>query len=199
MNVHIFIQARFSSTRLPGKVLLPVDRLPVVALCARRAANTGLDVTVLTSTDKTDDVVEAVLSRYDIPCFRGPLNNVFKRFLLASAQFPDADIIVRLTADNLLPDGSFIQELVDQLRKERLNYLGTSSPEDSLPYGLSAEAFTMASLRSMEKYANDPAVLEHVTPKLRADNSGKLFKPQVLRQKNAPLTRGGRRGSISAI
>ncbi|OGK02360.1 MAG: hypothetical protein A2519_15935 [Candidatus Raymondbacteria bacterium RIFOXYD12_FULL_49_13] len=178
--VHIFIQARMTSSRLPGKVLMPMARMPLVVLCAQRAANTGLPVTVLTSNDPSDQIIEETMRKHEINCFRGSLNNVLERFIKAAEMLPDSYVIVRLTADNVVPDGAFIQELVDQLQAKGLEYLGTSSPQDRLPYGLSAEAFTVAALRSMAKYGHVPAVMEHVTPMLRAYGSKELFRPKSL-------------------
>ena len=62
----VLIQSRLSSSRLPGKALLPIGDYPMVVLAAKRAANTGLDVRVLTSLDSSDDVICDNLKRHEI-------------------------------------------------------------------------------------------------------------------------------------
>ena len=57
MNTIVVIQARTNSSRLPAKVLLPIAGLPIVVLSAKRAANTGLDTIVITSTEESDDIL----------------------------------------------------------------------------------------------------------------------------------------------
>lgn len=167
-NIQVLIQSRLSSARLSAKGLLPIKAegtfLPSVVLCAKRAANTGLNVTVVTSNHPSDDPTAEVLARYDVPVFRGSLDNVLERFVEACTEQGDDTIIVRLTADNLFPDGAFVEELVAQMGDKALQYLGTKPPEDGLPYGLSAEAMTLGVLREACKSTTHPYDLEHVTP-----------------------------------
>src|SRR5258706_7202277 len=113
-SCRIVIQARLSSTRLPGKSLLPIKGIPVAALCALRAANRGADVVVATSTDPSDDALAGKLAEYSIKVARGPLNDVLDRFALATADLAASDLVVRLTADNVFPDWDFVEQLVPE-------------------------------------------------------------------------------------
>ena len=70
----IFLQARMSSSRLPGKSLMTISGYPLVVLSALRASNTGLRVVVVTSTEASDDVLFDLVLSYGIECFRGNLN-----------------------------------------------------------------------------------------------------------------------------
>ncbi|MEP7056223.1 MAG: aldo/keto reductase [Caldimonas sp.] len=165
--VMVVIQARLASTRLPAKALLPIGGMPSVALCARRAANGGLPVIIATSTDEIDDALVECLAQYQIPIFRGSQHDVLARFVGATTTLPDDGIVVRLTADNVFPDGAFIEELLDAFIRSDVEYLGTASPQDGLPYGLSAEVFSLAVLRRAHAQATAPTDREHVTPWIR--------------------------------
>lgn len=166
-SIKVIIQSRTGSSRLPGKSLLPVCGFPAAVLCAKRAANTGLDVCVATSVETSDDLLVQTLEEEGISVFRGSLEDVFDRFIQATDGAPDDSVLVRLTADNLFPDGEFIQCLVDQLTVQNLQYITTSSPQDGLPYGMSAEAFTLKALRSCNTDELNEFDREHVTPAIR--------------------------------
>jgi spore coat polysaccharide biosynthesis protein SpsF (cytidylyltransferase family)/aryl-alcohol dehydrogenase-like predicted oxidoreductase len=166
-RVLVVLQARLGSTRLPAKALLPIGGIPSVVLSARRAANTGLPVVVATSIEQADDPIADAVSRFDLPVVRGPLDDVLARFVDALRGLTDDAIVVRLTADNMFPDGHFVQALVNEFAISRLDYLGTASPQDGLPYGLSAEAFSAGAVRRAAQEAKLPTDREHVTPWMR--------------------------------
>jgi len=151
-----------------------------VVLCAKRAGNTGLPVLVAISTEPADDQIEICLRQSGVSCFRGSHHDVLKRFVDASIDMPESATIVRLTADNVFPDGSFIEELINELTRRSLEYLGTSSPADGLPYGLSAEAFSVRALRRAHKSAESASDREHVTPWMRRTIGEQLFRPSHL-------------------
>jgi spore coat polysaccharide biosynthesis protein SpsF len=166
--LRIIIQSRLSSSRLPAKALLPLGGLPSVLLCARRAARTGIDTLVATSREPSDDVITRRLEAQGLRCFRGALDNVLQRYADASRDLPDAALIVRLTADNVFPDGDFVAILVRAFREQGVEYLATGAPRAQLPYGLSAEVFSAAALRAAAREATTAFQREHVTPWIRA-------------------------------
>jgi len=159
--VRIVLQARSSSTRLPNKVLLPVGGLPLAVLCARRAMNSGLPLVLATSDDPSDDTLAGLAEAYGLTVVRGPLNNVLARFLLALEDLPDDAVCIRLTGDNCLPDGAFIDSVIEGMRAKGLDYFETDRP--GLPYGLAAEAVRVGLLRQTAAASTDPADREHVT------------------------------------
>lgn len=175
-KVRIIIQARLSSTRLPAKSLLPVAGYPLVVLSALRAGNTGLPVVLATSLESSDDPLEAMAKAHGIAVFRGSLKNVYHRFLEATRDLSDDDWIVRLTGDNLFPDGPFIEKLLKAAQSSGVAYMGTSSPRDGLPYGLSAEVFRAAALRSVSGAMN-AFDEEHVTPAIKRQFGCAIFRP----------------------
>jgi spore coat polysaccharide biosynthesis protein SpsF (cytidylyltransferase family)/aryl-alcohol dehydrogenase-like predicted oxidoreductase len=163
----VVIQSRLASTRLPAKALLPMAGRATVALCALRAANSGLHVIVATSDAPTDDAIVDVLTSAGVRCFRGSHADVLSRFAQATREFADSDLVVRLTADNLFPDGAFVDAVVEEFERCGGDYIGTDFPQGGMPYGMSAEAFTIAALRRAEREAVELYDREHVTPWIR--------------------------------
>ena len=163
----IFLQARMSSIRLPGKSLMQISGYPLVVLAALRAKNTGLRVVVVTSSEPSDDLLfESVLS-YGIECFRGNLENVLLRFKEASSSLKlhKDSLIIRLTGDNIVPDGVLIDELISLYSTyPKINYLGADYPQDNLPYGVNVELFKAHCLDDALMNATEDYDLENVTP-----------------------------------
>jgi len=166
-RVRIVLQARTTSSRLPAKVLLPIAGIPLALLCALRLGGTGREVVLATSSDRTDDVLAHAARQRGIPVVRGSLDDVLARFLSCVEDLADGDLVVRATADNPLPDGRFVDELLGIFGTTKGSFLGTSSPADGLPYGLSAEVFSAGALRQVAKTSRDSSDREHVTASLR--------------------------------
>lgn len=179
-KIRIVLQARTNSVRLPAKVLLPVGEFPLALLCARRLANKGHEVVLATSCEVTDNLLACQAAKANIRVFRGSRDNVLNRFVECTADLSENDIVVRATADNPLPDGSFIQVLISAFNESDGNYLGTSSPADGLPYGLSAEVFTVSALRKAAMGNSAPFICEHVTAGLRQEAGSKGIVPPGL-------------------
>ena len=142
---------------------MPVGGLPLAVLCARRLASSGREVVLATSDNPSDDFLASVADESGIRVYRGSLDDVLVRFLGCIGDLANGDIVVRATADNPVPDGEFVEQLVSTFRNLGADYLGTSSPADGLPYGLSAEAFTAGALRDSASEGYDADVREHVT------------------------------------
>lgn len=164
MNVVYLMQARTNSSRLPAKVLLPLAGYPLVVLAAKRAANRGSKVIVVTSNEDTDDYLCEVLQKYSVPYFRGSLNNTLNRFVKALDEYDDATVVVRLTADNSFPDDAFIKDIVEEFNDKQLNYLCTTGEISGLPYGFSVEVMKLSTLREADEKADTELQKEHVTP-----------------------------------
>jgi spore coat polysaccharide biosynthesis protein SpsF len=160
----VILQARAASTRLPGKALLPVAGYPCAALAALRAANQGHRVIVATSTDASDDLLTQTLHSHKIEVFRGPLDDVLSRYNLASVGLPSGSVVVRLTGDNVVPDGGFVGKLAAALADSRSEYVSAGSPQAGLPYGLGGEAFLVDALRKAHSSATSPYDREHIGP-----------------------------------
>ena len=169
MKVIVILQARTASTRLPGKALLPVAGYPCAVLAALRAANRGHDLLVATSDHSSDDELAETFRGYGIKVFRGALDDVLGRYYFATLDLPGDCIVVRLTGDNVFPDGEFVQQLTAaflQTHSEHAHceYLGVSSPQSRLPYGLGGEVFFVDTLRKAHAGARSAYDREHVGP-----------------------------------
>lgn len=193
MRSVVVIQARTSSSRLPAKVLLPIAGYPLVVLAARRAANTGKEVIVAISDDKTDDYLADVLSDLEIKFFRGSLKNVLSRFVDALIPFDDQTVIVRLTADNVLPDGYLIDEVEKYFIEMQLDYLICNGADSGLPYGLSMELTRLGHLRAALHETTDAFDIEHVTPSIRRKFGSHYFKEYL------PLKMGNYRVTVDCL
>src|SRR5690606_13347933 len=96
--------------------------------------------------------------------FRGELENTLKRFVDALSGLPEDHIVVRLTGDNVFPDGSFIDKLLQDFAARDLAYLCCGGEASGLPYGVSAEVTRAGYLRDAHRQAEAEFEREHVTP-----------------------------------
>lgn len=162
------VQSRLTSSRLPGKALLEVAGRPMVVLAAARAGNTGLPVVVATSTEDDDDLIARVAAEAGLQVTRGPLDDALARFVLATRDYADADVVVRLTADNVFPDGMLVQQLAESV-SATVPYVRVGGDDRSVPYGIAGEAFRVSALRTADAATADPSDREHVTPWIRRE------------------------------
>jgi spore coat polysaccharide biosynthesis protein SpsF (cytidylyltransferase family) len=168
------IQARMSSSRLPGKVLQPIGDTPMIIFMLRRVTRaTRLDrIVVATSTDQTDDVLAEEITRSGFECFRGSLLDVLARFNSA-AEACSADVVVRLTGDCPLIDADIIDKAVLTLVSGKYDYVSNVEPP-TYPNGLDVEAFTRDALTRAHTEADSASDREHVTSYIR--HNKRLFK-----------------------
>jgi spore coat polysaccharide biosynthesis protein SpsF (cytidylyltransferase family)/aryl-alcohol dehydrogenase-like predicted oxidoreductase len=163
LNSIVVIQARTNSSRLPAKSLLPISGIPIVVLAAKRAANLGRKVIVATSNDSSDDYLASVVQLHNISCYRGSLNNVLDRFTEALKGYSDEINVIRLTADNILPDGFLLDELENDFNKRNIKYLVCNGIHSGLPYGLGAEITKLRYIREAKENSSNKKDIEHVT------------------------------------
>lgn len=160
------LQARMSSTRLPGKVMRPLAGEPMIGRQIerlRRAAS--LDrLVVATSTGGEDDALAVYCEGLGAPVFRGALDDVLGRFAAAVERFGPADAVVRLTADCPLADPDVVDEVVRTHLADGADYTSNVLPNRTFPKGLDVEAVRTASLMAAAREAADPYEREHVTP-----------------------------------
>ncbi|MFD2494292.1 cytidylyltransferase domain-containing protein [Amycolatopsis jiangsuensis] len=181
-GVNAVIQARASSTRLPGKVLRPLAGRSVLGWVVRAAAAApGVDEVVVATSDATDDdPVAAEADRCGARVVRGPLDDVVARFGLAASQYP-AGAVVRLTADCPLLDPVLIGRLAAVWRAEpSLDYVSTTLVR-TLPRGFDAELVRTEVLTEQVETASGPD-REHVTSAIyrqpdRYDCTGVVVSP----------------------
>ncbi len=183
MTVLAILQARMSSSRLPGKVLAPLAGAPMILRQIeriRRAAQIDRLV-VATSTDGSDDALANVLAVAGVDLFRGPLDDVLARFVGALDAFGPTDHVVRLTADCPLADPEVIDAVIERVACSDADYGSSTPPRRTFPKGLDAEAMTATALRDAAARASTPEEREHVTWALhrRADLYRQVFVSQA--------------------
>ena len=159
------IQARVSSQRLPGKVLLKLGDSNVIGQVIKRARMFSDQVVICTSKNKTDDQIEEFCLKNNIECFRGSLNNVFSRFMniLDKKQYKNFDWFARLTADNPLVSVQLSSHLRDNIRSD-LDYLAYSN--NQIVIGSGIEIVNKKSFMNIKETDLDDIEKEHVTLKL---------------------------------
>ncbi|WP_298864703.1 aldo/keto reductase [uncultured Sulfitobacter sp.] len=160
----LVMQSRTGSSRLPGKALLPIHGVPMIVVAAKRAASKGRPFILATSQDPSDDALAQIALAHDIRCVRGPLDDVLARFILATRDAADDAIVTRLTGDNPIPDGAFIDEIEADFLARGLDYISSNDAGSGLPYGLSIEMTRLAHLRHADQTVTTAYDREHVTP-----------------------------------
>ena len=165
MKVLCIIQARMASTRLYGKVMLPLGEKPIIQFMHDRllAHCNQIDHIVIATTDlASDDQLCGFLHRAGIDYFRGDSENVLKRFYDA-ANFYCADVVIRLTADCPFIDTSVVSEMVNKFLESDCNYITNRTPA-TFPDGLDVEIIKFTGLKEALFKATTKYETEHVTP-----------------------------------
>lgn len=165
-NIVIVVQARMSSSRLPGKVLLPILGKSLLTRMIERLQmikHKAL-VVIATSEEKADDVIAEEAGKIDIPCYRGSLNNLLDRHYQAAKKY-NAAIVLKIPSDCPLIDPRIIDQVLDFYfdHPGAYDYVSNLHPA-TFPDGNDVEIMTMDCIESVWKEAERPLELEHTTP-----------------------------------
>ncbi len=157
------IEARMTSTRLPGKVLLPLEGEPVLSRLVDRLKKSRYidEIVMATTTNPHDDVIVELAKQKVIKCWRGSEDNVLERVLQA-AQSVDADLIVEITGDDPLIDWRHIDHLIDMFTTGSFDYVANNL-ERTFPRGFDVQVFPVAVLNEVYTLTKDPVDLENVS------------------------------------
>lgn len=173
MKTVAIIQARMGSTRLPGKVLMPLGDAQVLDWVAGACMSAiGVDETwIATSTLPADDKIKDFCDNNYIymPCFRGSETDVLSRFHECALE-AEADIILRLTGDCPFLDSRVISEVVELRKRTGAAYASNVDPR-TFPDGLDVECFTREALKAAYSEATDPIDRDTVTYWIRRNRS----------------------------
>lgn len=167
MSEGIIIQARLGSTRLPEKVLLPVGKFeqPLISYMIERLKHhLSFPIVVAVPDNSRNDPLYSTLKTLEIECFRGPENDVLKRYYDCAKHYKFKTII-RLTSDCPLVDPLLVKDMVAAFSIGGLDYLGnTTPPKDGyFPDGSDVEIFTIDALAHANRTETDARLREHVT------------------------------------
>ncbi len=171
MKPYIILQARMGSKRLPGKAMKRISDKPIIGILIDRLKEADIPILLATSTNAENDELVYYVESLGVRTFRGSEDNVLERFYLASKCI-DANIIIRLTGDNVLIDGNFVRSNYERYIQacDKRTYLSTSLSQ-TFPVGMSVEIFSSLLLEEAHKNASLPGELEHVTPYMYNDTS----------------------------
>lgn len=113
MNTLLIVQARMTSTRLPGKVLLPVLGKPLLEyqLERLRRVKKADGIVIATTVNAADQPIVELCRRLDIPYYRGPEQDVLARYYEAAVHY-GAEAVVRVTSDCPLIDPAVVDQVI---------------------------------------------------------------------------------------
>jgi len=168
IKIVTIIQARTGSSRLPNKIFLPLANKPLLNRMYERVAASKLRGTIViaTTTDKSDDIIEALCKDYQLNCYRGHSTDLLDRHYQAAKLF-NADVIVKIPSDCPLIDPNVIDKVLQY-------YLNNSNDFDfvsnlhpaTYPDGNDVEVMSMKALEDAWINAKRDLEREHTTPYL---------------------------------
>jgi spore coat polysaccharide biosynthesis protein SpsF len=168
MKTVAIIQARMSSSRLPGKVLKEAGGRPLIDRMVERVRKAKqIDETIVATTvDPSDDTIAEFCITAGIEFFRGNLMDVLDRYYQA-ALIHQAEIVVRLTGDCPFIDPVLIDETLELMIREKADFACNRLPPPmtrTFPIGLDVEAVTFTALKKAWQEAREKHEREHVMP-----------------------------------
>lgn len=163
----IIIQARMTSTRLPGKILKSVfgKALLEFQIERLRQISSHPEIWIATTTNREDDVTVSLAEKLEVPVFRGSESDVLGRYY-GCALVAKAQSIVRVTADCPLIDPDIIESIVQLFIQNPSSYV-QNVVDRTFPRGLDTEIFSFDALEDAYKNATQVSDREHVTPYIR--------------------------------
>ena len=178
-----------SSTRLPGKVLMKLDKKhTVLDYLINQLKHSKLlgKIIIATTNLEEDNAIVNFAKKNEIEYFRGESDDVLDRFYQCAKNF-SSDNILRITSDNPLVDPTVIDDLIINYQKSSCDYASTNLAR-TYPFGIDAEIFSFNTLEKTWKNAILPSEREHVSSYMKKNS--KIFKQFNLRNKiKVPLVR----------
>lgn len=163
MRVVATIEARMTSTRLPGKVLLAALGQPMLYhLVNRLRAVPSIDEIVLATTiNATDDPLIAFAEAEKLAAFRGSEDDVMAR-VIGAAEHGSADVVVEITGDCPIIDPDLVEQIIRMFFHHDADYVSNALVR-SYPDGMDTQVFSLEALKRSAKMTSDPLDREHVS------------------------------------
>ena len=162
-NIVAIIQARMTSSRLPGKILLPLSGAPLLQRMLERVARiNNLDAVWLAIPEGEDHDTIVDLVPTGVKLFRGSETDVLDRTFKA-AKRANASVVMRMTSDCPMIDPTVSGEILTAFRNSPVVYARTAFTS-GYPHGFDTEVFTMDALAAAYEEATSDDEREHVTP-----------------------------------
>ena len=171
MKVRAIIQARMLSKRLRGKSLMAVNEVPLLFRVIQAVKQNDFidEITVATTDMIADDPIESAVKDLNVNIFRGDALNVLNRFVEASNDMDEHDVIIRFTADNPLNYSAISKKAFDAHIQNKSDYTYIDGLSHIVP-----EFISVGALREIHDLATENFDKEHVTPFFRKNPH--LFK-----------------------
>lgn len=173
LNTWVIVQSRMRSSRLPGKVMRKINGIPIAGIQLNRIKTSGYRIAVATSACKENDELCEYVGSLGIPVFRGSEENVLERFYQAGQYF-QADMVIRITGDNPLIDGVYVNQVMDSIKDYHPRLYMSPGLSKTWPVGSSFEAFSFGLLEEAYLNGHSQAEKEHVTPYIRYNFPGDI-------------------------
>jgi spore coat polysaccharide biosynthesis protein SpsF len=166
VRIVVVVQARTTSTRLPGKVLMPLSNRPLLYRMLERvlAANTPSAVVVATTRDRRDDAIEAIAAEVGVACVRGHATDLLDRHYSAAVTCR-ADAVVKIPSDCPLVDPAIIDRVIGcyAAHADRADFVSNLHPA-TYPDGNDVEVIPVHVLEAAWIEATKRHEREHTTP-----------------------------------
>ncbi len=184
MKIVAVTQARFGSSRLPGKILKKINGETLLSIHLKRALQSNLiDKLIVATTDEPEsDEICAIARHTGASCYKGSMDDVLDRFYQA-VKNEKANFIVRITSDCPLIDPELMDDVIRFTINNKLDYC-TNALSETFPDGVDVEVFTFNALEIAWKEAKMNSEREHVTPFIWKNSSiknGSRFKSEHFR------------------
>lgn len=168
------IEARMTSTRLPGKPLLKIKNFTVLEYLVNRLkyAPSISDIVLATTTNDEDDPLVKLAKKINVNVFRGSETNVMDRVIKA-AESIEGDLIVQITGDCPLIDPRIIEETIKIYNTHDVDYV-SNTIKRCYPDGMDTQVYSLKTLKKSASMTKDPLDQEHVSLHIR--NNPKIFK-----------------------
>lgn len=173
MKIVAIIEARMTSSRLPGKVLLPVLGQPMLhhLITRLRAVQSINEIVIATTTNAADDVLVEFAAKEKVMVFRGSELDVMAR-VIGAAELSGADVIVEITGDCPIIDPDIVEQTIQMYLHHDAAYVSNAHVR-SYPDGMDTQVFRLDTLKQSASMTKDPLDREHVSLHIR--NHPELF------------------------
>lgn len=163
-KLQIIIQARMTSTRLPGKVMLPIGECSVLEIMLARLGDLAEHTIIATTNDGTEAPIIELCQKLNIRYFQGDTEDVLGRYYFAAKHFGANanDKIIRLTSDCPLIDKELVQQVITTYQENHYDMVSLG-PHSGFPRGLDTCLFSFKLLERTHQQATKPNDREHVT------------------------------------
>lgn len=184
MNTVATIEARMTSSRLPGKMAMRLGGDTVLGVLVDRLLDVPeLDGIVLaTTTNTSDDVLAAIAETKGIKVFRGSENDVLGR-VRGALDFAHADVCVEITGDCPLTDPSMVSTMIAEFhgtRGHNAYVANTTGPTLGAPHGLDIQVFEADALRRIDEEHAELDAREHVSVPFYRDSGSSRWRPRFV-------------------